>query len=988
MDIQKNSKFLYVLEESATISQIMQYSNYKEWLSYTHRRDWNKKQFLNSDLTKLVTLVVRDVRINKDIGEEDERNVLDEEASYKPLDFRDKHVPKLINTFVQFTAIHIYSISAMFLRAKSPGCLMHSTASELHLDGSIFKNAKSLVVTLNLMDASAKVLRHAGKDSKETCLAEFSFGISLETILVAQGPLSVEKLDIRVLKASARIKDAFYNLGNSYTSNQNSRIGHRSDEKLLERLQPIIPKNCSIRIDESSLKGMQENSKVEYSSNLKNIILTYRTIKSEDSAEEGPVILLSTYAKLRNFIMNLYLQLNTLLITYVHTVIYRWLYDNFLKTYSLANSRSPTISPNSNSESYVEKLFRKLTINICAEFCHVSSLFQLNKRNSSLGFKHLRIMLDQAQETRTDGTYIAYLPNLLLNKRHWQVEVLLESFWWSFKENGHEFNNPKVTHVWGTPAYIGMCLFKLKTTEGSSEIKIGSLVDTVQFEWSLELADYILVAIKCVKQYNLSKSQEIKKRGETPDLSSFSLNLVASHFNFFFQSQNSEYFVFRLNILKYDRSSISDMVQFEELKIFNLNNAGDYYSCMRTEDILNYKAFVKLINMEFRKDMDSRQFYFELEEEMIVFWSTNFHLKVILLYKDILEFLDSLKEELALDFDNKKSDIKYGLRWNLRGVFGLHIEISHEHSAKISLFETEISTNNINGLSIQIDSILIAINNSDIFTLNGFKMFGVSDHPLVRQERLDAENLELPWNDTWSISLDMFKAVFPYEHNYAEAVQNQFLSVVKWLKIVHKMKKAPFEEDHALPRDLVINVKEFLFEMSDDPFEVKLRDNFELLVDEYNESLKRQKVLKEKVAQLCKVYLHLPAGTVDDLFSKLKKKNAEIYVQRSKQMQLTPARTRLFAWNMTKLEIVVLADPSIYGLNNVINIMREIDAEAPWPEEGLEFSILWCRVVSLRCKEWKFQLRDFPQPLLDIRQFFINGTLVGAEQQAPKRGKY
>lgn len=89
-------------------------------------------------------------------------------------------------------AVHIYNISAMLLQSDIPEYLIHATSNELHLDGSILKNAKSLLVSLNLLNSEIKVLRHAEKQSRETRLAEFCFGISLETILVAQGPLSVE----------------------------------------------------------------------------------------------------------------------------------------------------------------------------------------------------------------------------------------------------------------------------------------------------------------------------------------------------------------------------------------------------------------------------------------------------------------------------------------------------------------------------------------------------------------------------------------------------------------------------------------------------------------------------------------------------------------------------------------------------------------------------------------------------------------------------
>lgn len=102
--------------------------------------------------------------------------------------------------------------------------------------------------------------------------------------------------------------------------------------------------------------------------------------------------------------------------------------------------------------------------------------------------------------------------------------------------------------------------------------------------------------------------------------------------------------------------------------------------------------------------------------------------------------------------------------------------------------------------------IVVSVDGSEIFTLQGVSLNQVHDDIFIREERSDNENFVLSWNRVWNVSIELFKASFPYEHCYAEAIQNEFISIWKWLKIVHNKKKHPFTVDSPLPSDLFIRV--------------------------------------------------------------------------------------------------------------------------------------------------------------------------------------
>lgn len=254
-----------------------------------------------------------------------------------------------------------------------------------------------------------------------------------------------------------------------------------------------------------------------------------------------------------------------------------------------------------------------------------------------------------------------------------------------------------------------------------------------------------------------------------------------------------------------------------------------------------------------------------------------------------------------------------------------------------------------------------------IFNFDGhnivtFKDLDVEMHEELTEMQLHRDVfpfLTTPHNRVWVLTCPSMAVEFPYQYNFSSTF-DMAISVQKWLKTLHRSQSKDTTIQH-LPPDLVFKISQFSFVFLDDIFEIKLRDNYELMKDESKESAKRLQLLDKKVADLRKQHGELlPARKIEELYSSLEKKHIEIYIQRSRRLYAnTPMRKSLLTWTVSDLELVVLADQSLHGPERVREQLRDIDGISPFPRDGLPLVVQWCRAV-------KFKLTAYLGRLLKI----------------------
>jgi len=111
----------------------------------------------------------------------------------------------------------------------------------------------------------------------------------------------------------------------------------------------------------------------------------------------------------------------------------------------------------------------------------------------------------------------------------------------------------------------------------------------------------------------------------------------------------------------------------------------------------------------------------------------------------------------------------------MKGEMSLGVKISPRHNLRVSTEDLVLSVAG-GEVSAASSSGRVAIDGVDTFLVDGLAVGTLQDSEELRVERGGLDGFVLPWNRTWSVAMKALLVRFPYQHNFAEAVQNELVS--------------------------------------------------------------------------------------------------------------------------------------------------------------------------------------------------------------------
>lgn len=375
-------------------------------------------------------------------------------------------------------------------------------------------------------------------------------------------------------------------------------------------------------------------------------------------------------------------------------------------------------------------------------------------------------------------------------------------------------------------------------------------------------------------------------------------------------------------------------------------------------------------------------------------WNLEFHQNIIALISAIKIQIsgDKTGKEVQKDSAEVKSKQPLSLKLDLNGRLSVGAMISESRTACINTESFEINASFPGPKTVRSKSICMLFDDHNIITctsatISHFPPPGITCM-LDRRQNSCGIKLNDAANSLLCVDIESIKLSFPYKYNFAEAFNENFMGIIKWLKRFHRgsLNKRVIEE-RPIDFDMSFRINKFLFELEDDPFETRLRNNYMLLEDEYHEQLKRDQTLQDKINELKRTNLMLASSIVDELHRALAKKNSDIYIQRSKQLYSSEIkRIPLFSVIIEEADLKILADSSFHRHSDIKKIMKNLDPEGQMCDD-LNFTTLFCRIISANLKSAEFNLRDFPMSMVSMKDLTVKGTILGTEQVAVARAR-